>query len=263
MNRSAPELLFRDAFLSEQLGRSVLRVTHERLPGAAVELAQQFCELREPVMLYARLPADAPCEMKRILVELGFECVEAAVTLEREPLTPAEHPVCSGAYRIRKAKPHDEDSIAILARSLLTTSRFHRDRHLAAREANDIKEAWARNYFRGRRGDGMIVAQDVLSQELAGFLLALRSLDGAMVIDLVAVAERARRCGLCRAMTFAAQSLFPEARLIRVGTQGSNEASLQAYRRMGFSVVREETLWHAHRPGAWFEKSIVHGARIA
>jgi len=258
INTHHEDVLMRDAFLSEQLERDVLRVNLEALYGHGREadraLGVAMAALEEPAMLYAKALPEAADDITLMLGAHGFEVIDTAVTLERSRMCVAD---AHDDGRVRTARPGDEDAVVRLAQHALTTSRFSRDGRISSAGATRVKAAWARNYFHGVRGDVMVVVPSG-DDDMDGFLLALRAADGAMVIDLVAVAAHARRRGLCRAMTIAAQAQCPEARLLRVGTQGSNGESLRAYERMGFVVVRRELVLHAH-----VNARLTQGARCA
>jgi ribosomal protein S18 acetylase RimI-like enzyme len=237
------ELLSRDAFLSEHLARDVRRVDMKALSSDPAQLSIAMNELAAPAMAYAKAPADVPSGVEEALCAEGFAPIDTAVTLERPRIL---DDVDDESFEVRSATAADEVAVVRLAEAALTTSRFSRDPCLTAREAARVKSAWARSYFEGTRGEAMVVACHPDDGVVMGFLLALSSPDRALVIDLVAVDARARRRGVGRAMTIEAQRHFVRAERLRVGTQGSNTSALMAYQRMGFKVVREETVWHAH-----------------
>ena len=64
--------------------------------------------------------------------------------------------------------------------------------------ADAIKARWAENYFRGERGDRMVVAG--CKGRVEGFLQLLYGNEKTLVIDLIGVAKASRRRGLGRAM---------------------------------------------------------------
>ena len=90
----------------------------------------------------------------------------------------------------------------------------------------------------------MVVALE--SGRIVGFLLALMTADGVMVVDLVAVDEAVRGRSVARDMTLFAQSHFPEAGGLRVGTQLANLPAIRCYERLGFQLVRSQYVLHYH-----------------
>ena len=108
-----------------------------------------------------------------------------------------------------------------------------------------LKGEWVRNFFRGERGVAMAVAHS--GKEVAGFLLYLRAGD-ALVIDLVAVAPAHRGKGLAEAMTLLGESRFPEAKILRVGTQIGNAGAIRLYQKLGFHLCGSHYVFHYHGP---------------
>lgn len=255
MAGGANEALKRDAFLSEQLGYDAWHLDGGCVWRDGSKVTAALRDVAGPAFVDVKLPADAGVEELMLLRSHGFDVVDTAVTLERPRDDEEESPsLCA----LRTARIADEPAVVRLARMALTTSRFHRDLLVGEARAERVKEAWVRNYFVGTRGEVMIVAPASDQSQADGFLLAVAGRDGAMVTDLVAVAPHARRRGLCRAMTIAAQAHFPDAARLRVGTQGSNHGSIAAYRRIGFEIVRTELVLHAH-----LSAERTSGARVA
>jgi ribosomal protein S18 acetylase RimI-like enzyme len=126
-------------------------------------------------------------------------------------------------------------------------SRFHLDPKIPNDVADRIKGDWAENYFRGARGDGMVVAE--LDGEVAGFLQLLWS-GPKLVIDLIAVAPHAARRGLARGMiSFAwtkgtGDERGPSSML--VGTQAVNIPSCRLYEGLGFRLSAASIVMHHH-----------------
>jgi ribosomal protein S18 acetylase RimI-like enzyme len=89
----------------------------------------------------------------------------------------------------------------------------------------------------------MVVCED--ADGIAGFLQLLVTPE-ALVIDLIAVAERARRSGRASAMiAFALHNMEPRAEM-RVGTQVVNTASMRLYEGLGFRVSGAQYVMHYH-----------------
>lgn len=171
----------------------------------------------------------------------GFYLVDARFTMERPIHGLSAVPVPAG-YAIRQAQPADEDDVAAIAAVAFTCSRFHNDPAIPKALANKIKEKWARNFFRGLRGDAMIIAAH--GKTVVGFNLLIKK-DNVLIIDLIAVNEAHRQRGLATAMISEAATT-PSVNLIRVGTQLSNIPSLRAYEKAGFIITNTEHVWHCH-----------------
>lgn len=175
------------------------------------------------------------------LSDQGFYVVDTRVTLEKKQ--PFDFPVLSPeGYSIREALPNDENQVVAIAASSFSCSRFHNDPAISKILANKVKKEWARNFFRGKRGDAMIVA--VQDEKIVGFNLLLIKKD-ILIIDLIAVDAAHRQRGLASAMVTAAAAT-PGINLMRVGTQLLNIPSLRAYEKIGFAVIDTEHVWHCH-----------------
>lgn len=227
-----------DGWLGPLLGKPAYRVS--LAPGAGDALLRQLEEVRGggPAFFYVKLGPDQVREL-HLLEAHGFRLVDTNITLAR----PGTHQPGGAPDRARFAIGDDEDAIAGVARTNLTGSRFHLDPEIPRATADTIKEEWARNFFRGRRGRWMVVAD--LDDRVAGFLQLLQD-DRRVVIDLIAVDGSARRHGLARGMIeFAAAECGPFDELT-VGTQLSNRTSLDFYQSLGFRVVAAQHVLHLH-----------------
>ena len=144
---------------------------------------------------------------------------------------------------MRPARNDDADAVVRVAGAGFSKSRFHADPQIDRVIANRIKADWAGNFFAGKRGDWMVVAER--EGQIAGFLQLLGR-DGHLVIDLIAVDSAARGKRLATNMIeHASASLMPGAPM-RVGTQLANTASVRLYESLGFRLVRAEHVLHCH-----------------
>jgi ribosomal protein S18 acetylase RimI-like enzyme len=233
-----------DAWLASLMGRPVNRVAGPVAPGAEKEAARALAGLAAaPGFAYARVPT-AEVRLAHLLEDAGFRLVDTGITLEAATVAGAARPGTDA----RLARAGDAAAVAEIARTAFRYSRFHLDPRIPAALANEIKREWAANYFRGQRGDHMVVAER--SGSVAGFLQLLAGKDGALTIDLIAVTEAQRGQGLALDMIrFAARECGAPARL-RVGTQAANVASLRLYERLGFTVAGTSHVFHLHAPVA-------------
>lgn len=175
------------------------------------------------------------------LTDQGFYIVDTRVTLEKKLPSRIIAPIPQG-YAIRASQPTDEEQVTAIASTAFTCNRFYNDPAILPLSASKIKEMWARNFFRGMRGDIMVVATQ--GKKVVGFNLVLKK-DDVLVIDLIAVDAAHRQRGLASAM-IAASATTPGINLMRVGTQLANIASLRAYQKAGFVITGAEHVWHCH-----------------
>jgi ribosomal protein S18 acetylase RimI-like enzyme len=197
---------------------------------------------------YARVPT-ADVRLAQLLEDAGFRLVDAGITLEARSIddTAIDDTGAAGSG-IRMARADDAARIEAIARAAFRFSRFHLDPHIPRAVADEIKAQWAANFFHGRRGDHMVVADR--GGAVAGFLQLLAGPDGTLTIDLIGVAEAHRGHGLASGMiAFAARECGRPER-IRVGTQAANVGSLRLYERLGFTVAATSYVLHYHAPAS-------------
>jgi ribosomal protein S18 acetylase RimI-like enzyme len=229
--------LERDPWLSGVLERPAWRAVDG---GAGVPLSEltsprpQFATAKVPV---ARTPD------VHALESFGFRAVDVALTFAADAI--AASPAIAS---VRFAQLRDREAVEAIAGSAFRFSRFHLDPALPAALAHRVKARWAGNWFAGARGDGMVVAED--AGRVAGFLQLLWAKDGRLVIDLIAVDEASRGCGLATAMIgFAATHATGDARRpagVVVGTQAANVASVRLYESLGFRLRDAQFVLHHH-----------------
>ena len=186
----------------------------------------------------AKVAADDTAALLR-LQDVGFAVMDTNVQFTR----PAGA-LPQGTSPVRAAAARDEAAVRALAAEAFVYDRFHRDPAVGYKAASRLKAEWAGNYFAGKRGDRMIVAED--DTGLCGFLQLLRAKDGGTVIDLVAVAERSRGKGAARAMIALAANT-PDTGALRVGTQIANLPSIALYESLGFQRISASHVLHLHK----------------
>lgn len=228
-----------DAWLGARLGCPSYRIQ----VGPGVPQANRCAEferlLTQQVFLYARIPT-SDVGICSYLADRGFRVVDVNVTLEAQTLIPTRtNPT------IRFAIPTDREPVMNVARNSFMYSRFHLDPHISKTTADETKASWAGNYFSGKRGDFMVVAE--IEERAVGFLQLLVLPDGPLTIDLIAVEENQRGKGLARAMISFAAARCPKAMPMRVGTQAANIASIRLYESLGFRVISSAYMLHYHR----------------
>lgn len=234
-----PAGLIRDPWLSRLLGKPGFHLA--KGAGAPAEV---LAALQGPCFVDAKVPAEETAAAAA-LQEAGFRLADTNVRLHR-PAGMAAAPFGRTGTTVRFAVPQDRDAVAAIAASALRWDRFHRDPAIPGDTADRIKAEWAANFFSGRRGDWMVVAER--EGRPAGFLQLLKGSDGSLVIDLVAVAPDFQGHGLGRAMIEFAAVHCPAPAGMLVGTQLANRASLLFYARLGFGFDAASHIFHFHGP---------------
>jgi ribosomal protein S18 acetylase RimI-like enzyme len=191
-----------------------------------------------PAFVDAKVPTGDLADV-RLLESSGFRIVDVSVQLaaDTQSIPRLDRP------EIDFANAGDEDGVAAIAEKSFIFDRFHAD-PLTSPAAGAVKREWARNFFRGKRGTWMVVARQRVG--VVGFLQLLR-VKANLVVDLIAVTEGARGCGLGQAMiSFAARHCGPFER-VEVGTQVTNAPSLRLYEGLGFRAHSSQYVLHCHR----------------
>jgi GNAT superfamily N-acetyltransferase len=187
--------------------------------------------------------AAAATEEVAALEAIGFRAVDMALTFDAGHIE-ARPP----AWGVRFARSQDHEAVEAIAGSAFRFSRFHLDPRLPRALADKVKAAWAGNWFRGARGDGMVVAE--ADGRVAGFLQLLWAPQDCLLIDLIAVQPQSARRGVARAMiTFAYARGTGDARRPRsmaVGTQAANTPSVRLYESLGFRLRDAKFVLHHH-----------------
>jgi ribosomal protein S18 acetylase RimI-like enzyme len=239
-----------DPWLSGLLQRQAFRLAND-LPGNA-ELKTGLSQA--PLFVTAK-PNAIDVETIGRLEDVGFRVVDTALTFDTAAL---RTDVRMNGRDIRLARPDDRAGVAALAGRAFRLSRFHLDPMLPNRIADTIKASWADNFFDGRRGDGMVVGEK--AGLIVGFLQLLRSDNGVLVIDLIAVAPEMVRHGIASAMIDFAwrngtgNGSRPSS--LRVGTQAANIASCRLYESLGFRLCRAAVVLHHHGTGGCYPDKV-------
>jgi ribosomal protein S18 acetylase RimI-like enzyme len=149
----------------------------------------------------------------------------------------------SGNCALRFAGPADRDAVTELARRSFVYSRFHQDPWIPKPTANAIKADWAENFFGGRRGDKMVVAN--VGDQIVGFALLQAAGAGRVAIDLIAVDEAFRRRGIAADMIGFVESQEKPSTIV-VGTQVANLSSVRLYEKLGYRLADAQYVFHYH-----------------
>jgi ribosomal protein S18 acetylase RimI-like enzyme len=223
-----------DKWLSELMGKPAynLQGPHEGLVKQDLPKGEMF--------IGAKIPVEDIAELVH-LQKLGFYVVDTNIQLSL--IANMED---RDNTNVRFAEPGDEQAIRVLARSAFKHNRFHRDLQIPDEVACKIKEEWAGNYFSGKRGRWMVVAE--CQARVAGFLQLLSKNNDTIVIDLIAVDEESRGNGLAKAMiSYAFINCLGRPAIVDVGTQIANTTSLALYTKLGFRINSASYVLHMHQ----------------
>lgn len=231
-------MLARDPFLSGLLGKPAY---HASAPDFAGDGLQDGV----PSFVDAKVSA-ADIRACSAFEAAGFRLIDTNVQMDAATDAIARHPSSTKpGTTIRFAVPEDREGVEEVAGCCFVYSRFHLDPQVEPNCAHEIKRQWAGNFFSGKRGRWMVVAER--EAQIVAFLQLL-SKDDTVIIDLVGVASSHQRLGIAGGMIgFAARECGP-ARSMIVGTQVANIPSLRAYAALGFRVCSSSYVLHYHGP---------------
>jgi len=231
-----------NAWLASALGRACYQLRLGTPLGEDDQTGRLMRALAsDSVFIDAKLPVNR-LDLTGDLEVHGFRLIDTNLRLAR-PARPQEARSIPGVT-VRPAEPPDRFGVESLARRSFQSSRFHADPQIASDKADDIKARWAGNFFKGARGDHMMVAET--AGVVVGFLQVLAPGGGLLVIDLIAVAASHRGLGIATAMIAAAENDCGAPSQLSVGTQLANTASIALYQRDGFQVDDAQYVFHFH-----------------
>lgn len=235
-----------DAWLARIIKRKTYRLNIDDI-FAAVLLDKESKEygifekfLKQPIFIYAKVLSTSIKSIKA-LEKSGFNLIDTNIVLEKE-IFPSAKVVENWITRFAVAG--DELRLERIAGSAFKYSRFHMDPLISKDIADSIKVEWVRNFFKGARGDAMVVALD--EEKPIGFLQLINNNDDVIFIDLIAVDGSYHGKGVAFAMITFAENNFAAKRLLRVGTQIANIPSLRLYEKAGFKIKESTYIFHYH-----------------
>lgn len=197
-----------------------------------------------PVFLTARIPTNDFIHLK-LLQELGFYIVDTNIQLIKKNTVTQniEKKINSEDITITLAQDIDELAIIDIAKNSFRFSRFHNDPKIANEIANKIKSEWVAGFFRGDRGNQMIVAKN--ESKIIGFLQIINSKD-SFTIDLIGVHKGYQKRGIATRMINFSLNENYKAEETFVGTQITNSASIKLYQRLNFNIYDSKYILHYH-----------------
>jgi len=210
--------------LTIQLNRPVFRLADSGLSEN---------QLPEKCFCYAKI-STRNSESRENLEKVGFVVQETSLVYEKKGVRSAPP-----AWPVRSAKPEDEAVVCALAAAAFHASRFHVDPFVGPDLGVKIKSDWAKNFFRGLRGERLLVVEE--NEKPSGFILLIEQAERT-VVDLICVDPAKQGKGLGKALLQAAET---PGKWIQAGTQEINHLSRRLYEGLGYSV--RETCWVLHR----------------
>ena len=192
------------------------------------------------LFIYSKISVD---DLKRLicLQKLGFYIVDTNIQfLSSKKISFSKN------FNLRFAKASDEIEVKKLAKTAFKHNRFYKDPKISNKISSKIKEEWARNFFLGKRGKWMVVAEE--NARIIGFLQLLKKSKNTIVIDLIATEKKKRGKGLTKErISFAYEKCLKRNGSIIVGTQIGNVPSIKLYSKLSFNIFSASYVLHMHK----------------
>lgn len=145
---------------------------------------------------------------------------------------------------VRHAVASDEEFVRNIASTVFKSNRFLRDPEFTRATASKIKDEWVGNFFKGKRGDAMLIAE--YNEQVAGFMILLYdAAKDETIFDLMGVDLKFQGKGLAKQLLKSSETVF-NTNMIRVGTQLSNPATIHIYHNLGFIYESANYSLHLH-----------------
>jgi GNAT superfamily N-acetyltransferase len=235
------------AWDTQHLGYAVAHITRPCVPVVELRAALQRACAQEIPLVYWRASPDAnvPADLieqyagLRAAVQVVFEC-DLFGPNDNTPERPRDCFI--GEYSNAVASP----ALVDLAKAAGAYSRFRVDPHIAPNEFASLYETWIERSTRREIADVVLVAS--YTRGLPDILgLVTLSVNGTTgLIGLLAVAEKARRRGIGRALLETAHCRMREKGAVRsrVETQLANRPACALYARAGYRPTAVEHIYH-------------------
>lgn len=233
-----------DPWLSSIIDKKTYRleINNENSPGLNSETDLRMHKLfqEKNIFIYTKIPCTA-IETILFLERNSFRLVDTNLIFSKKVLSNnMQIPNC----KLRFAEPGDLEKVSFIAESSFSFSRFHLDPLIPDNIANKIKSEWVSNYFYGRRGDYLVIAE--IDNNIAGFLLLLKGSSNELIIDLIATGHEYRGKGIAKEMIRFTESRLSSCQIIEVGTQLANVTSIGLYESLGFRLKKANYVFHYH-----------------
>lgn len=234
-----------DSWLKSIFGHDVLRFVEFGQDAVLQGDITAAIKSNPDAFFYTKIPAGDE-DIVYTFQKSGFQIADVNITLDRTPESITMRDMTR--YRIREAL-HDEcEEVTAISGVCFTNSRFHKDPHIPRKIADTIKQKWVENYFKGERGEGIILAEK--DEKPVGFLAIAKTRvndQTVRIIDLIGVHPAFQGTGAGTQMVnYFISNSVGNYDLLRVGTQLINLPSLHLYEKSGFCISGAAYVLHAH-----------------
>ena len=168
-----------------------------------------------------------------ILREYNFKFIEELITfyLKRKKLIPRK-PVFFKKDKLKECIK--------ISKKAFIFDRYHQDKFIGKKMANEIKTSWIKNSFKYR-------ADRIFGLENnKGFLITKKNEKKDIFIDLIAVDVKNQNKGYGRKLVEFMLSYYIDTKIFYAGTQKKNKSSTIFYKKNNFKVLKKSFTYHWH-----------------
>ncbi|OVE76900.1 hypothetical protein BVX98_04330 [bacterium F11] len=235
-----------DPWLGNIIGKNVFRLDFPRSISRKVSLQKKHLKrLSRPSFFYVKIHSNETSLLKT-LTTMGFYVVDVGLTFQR--IGSVVKGTSKGSMVIRQTSEKDRADVLRIAKTSFRYSRFHSDPLISKEIANKIKMKWVDNFYSGKRGNALFVAEK--KGRILGFLLSLKKGKGRKevnIIDLIATTNKAKGKGVGLSLIYGFMKSFKSKKaLFQVGTQAVNIPSVRLYEKCGFRLIGTQYVLHGH-----------------
>ena len=179
--------------------------------------------VNERSLIYYKSPILDDEKIKILKIE-GFKFIEHSILYKL---------IIKKNYKInnnfREANIEDREELKNMAKNSFINSRFFNDQNIAISIAEKVKVNWIDNYFNGKRGNSLIVAEE--NSIITRFILLIFK-DDRIIIDLIAIKKNYRGMNIASNLIQFTISKFNKYNLILAGTQKIIQPQLDCMKKI-------------------------------
>jgi ribosomal protein S18 acetylase RimI-like enzyme len=146
----------------------------------------------------------------------------------------------------RFANPKDKKQILDISNEKTSNSRLAQDKSLSLKFRNNYRKVWVENFFKGKRGNFLVVAHK--KNIIMGFLLLIEK-KSELQIDLIVTKKSYQKKGVAASMINYANNVFLGSKIkeIVAGTQLNNIGAIKFYKKLDFKKRKIQYVYHLHK----------------